>query len=204
MLTNGFAEEATRVLQSLGLAKYFEAVCDTRGSIVRGPGTAEADVIEIEDGNRYSKEEFMETYVLNPEMASELYGVGGMGIDHIVYIDDDPEEELEGRGEVDIVGLPKEGRSLTKNDFAQVEEHVAKAMSTKGRKSLMCIFDFDCTLSRYHMFKALHQSSSKWRQGWDAFNAERKSGKEALSPGGAVAQRLGSPGSPEDLEEKPR
>jgi len=34
-------------------------VCDTRGSVVRKPSSPDADVVEIEDGDRYSKEEFM-------------------------------------------------------------------------------------------------------------------------------------------------
>jgi len=192
----------------LGLAQYFEAVCDTRGSIVRNPGSPEADVVEIEDGNRYSKEEFMETYVFEGDMASEIYGIEA-GVDHIVYIDDDPEEELVGRGDVDIVELPKEGRALRKDDFAQVTTLVGNAAKKKARKSIVCIFDFDCTLSRMHMFKAMHQSDSKWRRGWDTFNDERKKSKEnPLSPGAAPSpmSSVGSPCSPSascHIEEKP-
>merc|ERR1712072_728747 len=60
VLTNGFAKDATFVLKQIGLANFFSAVCDTRGTVVVDPDGAQSEM-EIEDGVRYSKEQFMET-----------------------------------------------------------------------------------------------------------------------------------------------
>jgi len=202
VLTNGFAQNATRVLQNIGLAKHFKAVCDTRGAVVRNPASPDADVVEIEDGSRYSKEQFVEDYIFNEEASSELFGLAV--VDHAVYVDDDPEGGLHNRPEVDVLGLPKEGRSLEHGDFAQVTAFVDGAAKA-GRKSVLCVFDFDCTITRMHMFKAMHQDSSKWRKGWNSWLEQRA---KKLRAEGAEGEEV--PDSPpvataaaQHIEEKP-
>lgn len=208
VLTNGYAQNATRVLQNIGLAKYFKAVCDTRGGIVLRPSSADAEMMEIEDGDRYSKEHFMDTYVFNPEVSNELYQMDY--IDHVVYVDDDPEAGLWGRADVDVIELPKEGRSLQAADMAQASQLVEAAKRDKGRKQVVCVFDFDCTLSMMHMFKAMHQKQSRWRKGWTTWTENRA---KKLRAEGAVQSPGAAPGSPqsitspgeieEHIEEKP-
>jgi len=76
------------------------------------------------------------------------------------------------------------------------------------RSEVLCIFDFDCTLSRMHMFKAMHQSDSKWRKGWNDFMSSRSKKHKGDVEGGASPTSPGSPGGhieekPPGLEEKP-
>lgn len=54
------------------------------------------------------------------QMSAELLGIEL--VDHVVYVDDDPETAVADRGDVDIIGLPKEGRAIIEEDFRKVHD----------------------------------------------------------------------------------
>jgi len=94
VLTNGFAADASRALRNVGLAQYFAAVCDTRGNVVRNPSEegAKPEHLSVDGagiGGRYSKTSFIASCCFKPAEASRLFGVNGL--EHVVYVDDDPE-----------------------------------------------------------------------------------------------------------------
>jgi len=168
VLTNGFALDATKALQQAGLAQYFHAVCDTRGSIVFEPAEpgAKAAPVELGGGGRYSKRNFISDVLLRNARALDLatpsYGV---------YVDDDP-EPLSGTTIV-THRLPREGNGITPEDAKQIVA-MGKDQATRNGGTGVFIFDFDCTLSRRHMFKAMHQPGSTWARDWDSYAASNE------------------------------
>lgn len=181
VLTNGFAADATRALRNLCLAQYFTAVCDTRGSIVRDPSSASAkpDAVHISGGGhggRYSKRDFVSGGVFQPDSSMRWFG---QPIQRVVYVDDDPEPLDPQR--CHTIRLPKEGSGIS-GDTVFAILNAAEACQQGGQT--LVIFDFDCTLSSRHMFKAMHQPTSKWAREWDAYAASQ--GVRTASRGGAV------------------
>jgi len=185
VLTNGFAADATRALRNLHLAQYFAAVADTRGSLVRDPASASAkpEAVAIPGAGpstaaRYSKRDFVSGGVFHSESCRQWFGQV-TPMQRVVYVDDDPEPLDPQR--CHTIRLPKEGSGIS-GDTVFAILNAAEACQQGGQT--LVVFDFDCTLSSRHMFKAMHQPTSKWAREWDAYAASH--GVRTSSRGGAV------------------
>lgn len=188
VLTNGFAPDVACALRNLGLAQYFVTVCDTRGTAVCDPGAPSAKEERVHVGGgmgrRYSKSSFVSGCVFRPEEAGRLFKASE--ISHVVYVDDDAEPLEPSRSQT--IRLPKEGPGITDAVIGQVLTAATEATSQANHGQVLVAFDFDCTLSARHMFKAMHQPSSHWAREWDAFNA-RAGGEQAQRTSGDVAEK---------------
>lgn len=191
VLTNGFAADAAQALRNIGLAQHFTAVCDTRGSIVRNPSSpgSQPEKVNISGSGgrgRYSKSTFVSGCVFSAEQAITWFGVSA--VKHLVYVDDDPEPLDTAR--TTTIRLPKEGSGLDRGSAAAVVEATGDAVQHAG--PVIVAFDFDCTLSARHMFKAMHQPTSSWGHAWDRYAASE----------GSIQGRLAG-GSDDHISEKP-
>jgi len=192
VLTNGFAADASRALRNLGLAHHFAAVCDTRGGVVQGPESAHAQSQTIHiaggAGGRYSKTMFVDGCLFQPAQTQRFLNIPHVA--RVVYVDDDP-ERLDPSTSTTI-RLPKEGSGIGSEAASMVVEATTEAAQQGGQ--VLVVFDFDCTLSMKHMFKAMHQPISTWAREWD--------GVAATLGSPAQAYDRGSP-SQDFVEEKP-
>lgn len=68
----------------------------------------------------------------------------------------------------------------------QVLKLAAAATEASPEHEICVIYDFDCTLSSQHMFKALYQSQSRWAQDWARVRGLAAAGDDVL---GTVAPR---------------
>jgi len=187
VLTNGFAADAAQALRNMGLAQHFTAVCDTRGSVVRDPSipSSQPERIHISGsggGGRYSKSMFVSGCVFSAEQAMNWFGVSS--VKHVVYVDDDPEPLDVSRSTT--IRLPKEGSGLNRESASVVVEATGDAVQKGGQ--VIVAFDFDCTLSARHMFKAMHQPTSSWGRDWDTYAAAEGS-TQRLSGGADISEK---------------
>jgi len=122
----------------------------------------------------------------------------GGAVSHIIYIDDNLEvTEMEN---VQTVELPCEGHGLKAKHFEQILAKLDHAGQEPGQ--VLFVFDFDCTISMYHMFKAMHMESSSWRRKWERhtesnhksflppISSSNKERRERPSGGRRAAKRL--------------
>jgi len=67
---------------------------------------------------------------------------------------------------------------------------VEAVVEQKGQ--VLVAFDFDCTLSGKHMFKAMYQPTSHWASSWDWYARENQA-QAADRDTMDIAEKLGSP-----------
>eukprot|EP00656_Telonema_subtile_P053916 TRINITY_DN7901_c0_g1_i1.p1 TRINITY_DN7901_c0_g1~~TRINITY_DN7901_c0_g1_i1.p1 ORF type:complete len:224 (-),score=64.03 TRINITY_DN7901_c0_g1_i1:71-742(-) len=96
-------------------------------------------------------------------------------VQKIVYLDDNIEES-KGEERVVTIALEKEGSGLQKEHFETILELASDAAGC------VCVFDFDCTLSSHHMYKAMHFEKSTARKHWNE-HVESKFGASPLPEG---------------------
>ena len=81
--------------------------------------------------------------------------------DNVIYIDDSPEDI---KKDVYTITLPHEGSGLSPRDLMDVYKK-RKELISNG-KNVINVFDFDCTLSKHHLFKTLYYPNSPWVEKW--------------------------------------
>eukprot|EP00658_Telonema_sp_P-2_P072630 TRINITY_DN61759_c0_g1_i1.p1 TRINITY_DN61759_c0_g1~~TRINITY_DN61759_c0_g1_i1.p1 ORF type:complete len:499 (+),score=109.17 TRINITY_DN61759_c0_g1_i1:99-1595(+) len=176
VLTNGFSKDVAVALGAIGLTDAFRAIVDTRGcglvAPYEGSRGCQGKRVDTEEEflgvSQYSKFEFANKYLFNADRAARN-GLSNKGVGHLIYVDDSVEPEFSGDdlvGTADVVELPREGRGLDTETLAEVFDLRAAAVAAGGEKEVCVIFDFDCTLSSWHMFKSLYQPKSKWGKEW--------------------------------------
>lgn len=127
------------------------------------------------DSDRFEKPEVLHNLLEGPDTQQWVMEAFGGPVDEIIYIDDHLEVSTKkrlagpGSGNVQTVELPHEGAGLAAAHFDQITELTIQAAMESDRDPvrLVVVFDFDCTLSRYHMFKTTNQdrrSRNKWNE----------------------------------------
>jgi len=164
VLTNGFDSDVHAVLSLLGLQEFFGAICGTQpreygGGAITFPDDQGGRVI-YPGAVRYNKTMVMKDLLSHTPWVLEMLGE----VDGLVYADDHVESA---QGKVATVALPSEGTGLTEGHFKAIKD----AANKLGTKNLLFIFDFDCTLSQYHLFKVMNQARSQWRRMWNNYLA---------------------------------
>ena len=159
VLTNGIAEHALYMLKCHNLENYFSIVADTRGTIISDVGTIVEKKIHT-DRKVYDKQYFIDKYIRNT--SSELWNTIKSNRDkfHMLYIDDNP--EINHNIDIDVIPLPSEWKGITSQQF----QIISDKMNNIKDKNIIAIWDFDCTLTENHMFKAMWQINSQWHKEW--------------------------------------
>eukprot|EP00656_Telonema_subtile_P017880 TRINITY_DN19640_c0_g1_i2.p1 TRINITY_DN19640_c0_g1~~TRINITY_DN19640_c0_g1_i2.p1 ORF type:complete len:300 (+),score=84.87 TRINITY_DN19640_c0_g1_i2:195-1094(+) len=170
VLTNGFADNVIVALDAIGLTHAFRAIVDTRGGLLKVGDPPEVVLLDEEhrEISQYGKHEFANGYIFDRERSART-GISNQGVARVIYVDDSVESQFSSGdldGPADVVELPKEGCGLNSELCAQVLLLAEQASSSLEGGELCMIYDFDCTLTTHHMFKALYQSKSRWAVEW--------------------------------------
>lgn len=80
---------------------------------------------------------------------------------YVIYIDDSPEDIKEN---VYTISIPHEGYGLSSINLMDMYNKRREIVNIG--KSVTNVFDFDCTISKHHLFKTLYQPNSLWVQKW--------------------------------------
>lgn len=158
VLTNGRAPHVHQALEQVGLSSAFFAIVDTSGLAVVHGKEIKVDGL----GPRYDKGSYVK-HVLMPKYMSQGGG-------HVVYVDDSVEfRSMPAHlGTCDVVELKREGSGVDEA-LLQTVNHLRDVALAKGSASVCMVYDFDCTISERHMWKAMHQPNSHWARNWANF-----------------------------------
>jgi len=154
VLTNGCAPHVQQALDYVGLSPAFSSIVDTGGiAMIDGKET------KVALGARYNKGEYVQRVLMPKHMPT--------GRAHVIYVDDSIEFRSVPAhlGSCDVVELKREGLGLDKELFDTVNDLRENALA-KEAASVCVVYDFDCTLSMKHMWKAMHQPNSQWASEW--------------------------------------
>jgi len=84
-----------------------------------------------------------------------------LSADSVIYIDDSPEDI---KKNVYTITLPHEGFGLSPTVLMDVYNKRKELISNNN--TVISVFDFDCTLSKHHLFKTMYHPNSYWLQKW--------------------------------------
>eukprot|EP00658_Telonema_sp_P-2_P035953 TRINITY_DN26083_c0_g2_i1.p1 TRINITY_DN26083_c0_g2~~TRINITY_DN26083_c0_g2_i1.p1 ORF type:complete len:458 (-),score=74.71 TRINITY_DN26083_c0_g2_i1:165-1538(-) len=190
VLTNGFDDDVHKALSGVGLDTFFEAICGTQPLSVGGghitflsgpvqervplPGWVQNKRVT----ERYDKPFVMNQMLAGRNTPSWVQDTFGCSVERIVYVDDNAEKCRDHR--LASVALEKEGPGMMQSDFDQVQALVDQSSGLAG--AVCVVFDFDCTLSTIHMYKAMNNPQSSWRRRWNKW----------------LEQEFGAPPAPSD------
>lgn len=179
VLTNGFDDDVHQALSAVGIVDNFSVICSTQ-PLSSGGGHIYFLCGKIKErvplpGWQHGKGRFDKPFVINQILAgrsnpSWVQDVFGGPVDSVIYIDDHVERCGDTR--VTSLKLEKEGSGLSQAYFNQIFGMIEGDSSGRfhgGNLGVVCVFDFDCTLSREHMYKAMNEPSSSWRVKWNRF-----------------------------------